>query len=247
MATYLLKKSYQIKDLKNKNFKDLWGSHGVFTTMRLVGKPGRLIFYNEHISNLKKSLLQYGIRIKNINSIIKQIIDENLSQKINYNHLLRIAFTKKLISISIRKRLKLSKNFELKVIYFKRIDPITKNLYYKKILKRLSKENVSKVDIALVHKNKILETCTSNLLFIKNKKYYSPKNNCYIGNTIKFLKKKIPITFKEININDIKNYEEILLIGSGKWVTPVNVIKKFNWNSKSKYGYYKINHYLKLK
>ena len=39
MATYSLKKSYQLKNLREINFKDLWGDHGVFTTMWIFGKP----------------------------------------------------------------------------------------------------------------------------------------------------------------------------------------------------------------
>ena len=38
MATYLLKKSYQLKDLKQIEFQDLWGDHGIFTTMWIFGK-----------------------------------------------------------------------------------------------------------------------------------------------------------------------------------------------------------------
>ena len=43
MVKLLLKKSYQINNLKETKFRDLWGSSGVFTTMRLIGKPGKLI------------------------------------------------------------------------------------------------------------------------------------------------------------------------------------------------------------
>ena len=39
MATYSLKKSYQLKNLRETTFKDLWGDHGVFTTMWIFGKP----------------------------------------------------------------------------------------------------------------------------------------------------------------------------------------------------------------
>ena len=45
MANFLLKKSYHINNLKISQFKDLWGSHGVFTTIRLVGKPGKLVLF----------------------------------------------------------------------------------------------------------------------------------------------------------------------------------------------------------
>ena len=52
MVTYLLKKSYQRKTLKEVNFKDLWGDKGVFTTMRILGKPAKIIFFKKHIKNL---------------------------------------------------------------------------------------------------------------------------------------------------------------------------------------------------
>ena len=55
MVNYLLKKSYQLKDLKEIEFKDLWGDHGVFTTMWIFDKPSKILFFKEHINNLIKS------------------------------------------------------------------------------------------------------------------------------------------------------------------------------------------------
>ena len=52
MAIYLLKKSYQRKDLKEINFKDLWGDKGVFTTMWIFSKPPKILFFKKHIKNL---------------------------------------------------------------------------------------------------------------------------------------------------------------------------------------------------
>ena len=247
MAIFLLKKSYQVSNQKEIEFKDLWGSHGVFTTIRLLGKPGKLILFKNHFKGLIKSLKKYKIYSKNIETNVKRLIYSSINKNINYDHLLRIALTKKFISISIRKRLKPKKDFELKLINYRRIDPEIKNLYYKKILKLLNKYNPSKTDIALVYRGKILETCTSNILFFKNKEYFTPKNNCYIGNTIKYLKGKIKISFKDINYKDLKKFDEIMLIGSGKGVTPVKYIKEMNWKSENDFGYKKISKYLNFK
>ena len=247
MAIFLLKKSYQASNQKEIGFKDLWGSHGVFTTIRLLGKPGKLILFKSHFQGLIKSLKKYKIYTKNIEKNINRLIHSNINKDINYDHLLRIALTKKILSISIRKRRKPKKNFELKLINYRRIDPITKNLYYKKILKELNKYDPSKIDIALVYKGKILETCTSNILFSKNKEFFSPKNDCYIGNTIKYLKGKIKISFKDIYYKDLKKFDEIMLIGSGKGVTPVKYIKEMNWKSENNFGYKKIGKYLNFK
>ena len=244
MAIFLLKKSYQVSNQKEIGFKDLWGSHGVFTTIRLLGKPGKLILFKSHFKGLIKSLKRYKIYTKKIEKNINHLIHSNINQNINYDHLLRVALTKNFVSISIRKRLKPKKNFELKLINYRRIDPVTKNLYYKKILKELNKYDPSKTDIALVYRGKILETCTSNILFFKNREYFSPKNNCYIGNTINYLKGKIKISFKDIYYRDLKKFDEIMLIGSGKGVTSVKYIKQMNRKSKNNFGYKKVNKYL---
>ena len=240
MAKFLLKKSYQLKDLKEIPFNDLWGAKGVFTTMRLVGNTNKIILKNNHLNNLISSSKKYKIRKKNLKKILLFLINKNLKKNYN-NHLLRIALNKTNISISIRKRLTPKKEFSLKVFNYKRIEPKYKNLFYKQILKRLGNFDATKYDLALCYKNKILETGTSNLLFVKNGKFFSPKNNCYIGNTIKFLKKRIKINFKDIMIRNLNNYQEVLLVGSGKGITPVDSIKELNWKKKSTFYSRKIN------
>ena len=239
MATLLLKKSYQLNNLKEVTFKDLWGSKGVFTTMRMIGKPPKLLLIKTHIDNLIKSTKKYGIRKKNLKNIITSLIKKNTIYK-SPDNLFRIALNKKLISISVRKRPKPKNNFNLLLFRYKRIEPNYKNLYYKKILAKLRKVDSTKFDIALVANDNILETGTSNLVFVKNGEIFSPKKNCYIGNTIKFISKKIKINFKNISIKSINDYEEIILIGSGKGVTSVSKIDDLKWKRR------KINCYIKL-
>ena len=234
MATYLLKKSYQLKNLKEISFNDLWGDHGIFTTMWIYGKPAKILFFDNHIKNLIRSLKDYGIKKKSLKKDILNIINKNLSKKKTYNHLLRVALNKKIISISLRKRISPKLNFNLKLVNLKRQKPKYKNLKYKKILSYLSKIDNSKSDIGLVSNNKILETGTSNLLFIKNQKVFSPKKNYYMGNTFKYFKSKIKnIIKKDILLNKLKDFDEILLIGSGKGVASVKTIKEINWRRKN--------------
>ena len=240
MATLLLKKSYQLSNLKEVAFKDLWGSRGVFTTMRMVGKSPKLILLKPHIENLIKSTKKYGIRKKNLKNIVIDLIKKNTIYK-GSDNLLRIALNKRLISVSIRKRLKPKKNFKLLLFKYKRIEPNYKNLYYKKILAKLSKVDSTRFDIALVANDMILETGTSNLVFVKNGKVFSPKKNCYIGNTIKFISKKIKINFKDISIKSINDYEEIILIGSGKGVISVSKINELKWKRRKTNCYIKLN------
>ena len=234
MVTYLLKKSYQLKDLKQIEFQDLWGDHGIFTTMWIFGKPVKILFFDNHLKNLILSLKKYQIKKKSLRSDILKIINKNLSKKRKYNHLLRIAVNKKVISISLRKRVKPKSNFNLRLVKFKREKPEFKNLKYKKILSYLSKLDNSQSDIALVSNKKLLETGTSNLLFVKDQKFFTPKKDYYEGNTYKFFKTKITKIFKkDILLKEIKNYDEILLLGSGKGVTSVKTINEIKWERKN--------------
>jgi len=238
MVTLLLKKSYRHKDLKEIKFHDLWNSYGVFTTMRIIGKPVKIIFFKEHIDNLIRSLKIYNINKKNIKQNILQLIKLNLNKNKKYDHLFRVAATRKMISISLRKRLKPKSNFSLKLVNYKRIDPEYKNLKYKKILNFLKKMDTTKSDIALYKNNKILESGTSNLLFVKRDKIYSPINSFYKGTTLKFLTKKIKnIKKRNIFVDSLNDYDEIILIGSGKGVVSVASIEKPFWKRKSLKSY----------
>ena len=238
MAILLLKKSYRHKDLKEIKFHDLWNSYGVFTTMRIIGKPAKILFFKNHIDNLVKSLKIYKIDKKNIKKNIINLIKININSKKKYDHLLRVALNNKMISISLRKRLKPKLNFTLKLLNYKRIDPKYKNLKYKKILNFLKNMDPTKFDIALYKNKKILETGTSNLLFIKNNCIYSPTKDFYEGTTFKFFSKKIR-KIKKINItNDsLYIYDEIIVIGSGKGVVSVNRIENTDWKRKSLKNY----------
>ena len=234
MVNYLLKKSYQLRDLKEIEFKDLWGDHGVFTTMWIFGNPPKILFFKEHINNLIKSTKAYSISKPSIKLDILRLLKENLNSKKKYNHLLRIALNKKTLSISLRKRIKSNLDFNLKLVNLKRQKPKFKNLKYKEILKHLSKLDNSKSDIGLCSNKKIFETGTSNIFFVKDNKVFSPIDKFYKGITYKFFKSKIKkIVKKDILVNSLKEYDEIILIGSGKGVASVKTINQINWKRKS--------------
>ena len=240
MVTYLLKKSYQHKTLKEVDFQDLWGDKGVFTTMRILGKPVKILFFKNHIKNLIKSLKVYKLNKVNIQKNILRLIKLNIDKTKSYNHLLRVAVNKNIISVSLRNRKTPKLKFNLKLINYKRIDPEFKNLKYNFILKYLSKMDNTTSDVGLCYKQKILESGTSNIFFIKENTVYSPSKNIYKGVTYNFFKQKLgKIINKEIPINSLNDYDEILLIGSGKAVTSVEIIKEINWKRKG-LKYYKI-------
>ena len=213
--------------------------------MRVTGEPAKILFFKEHVNNLIKSLKVYKVYKKDLKKDILKLIKLNLKKNKKYDHLLRVAANNKMISISLRKRLKPKSNFVLKLINYKRIEPEYKNLKYKKILSILNKMDTTKFDIALYKNKKILESGTSNLLFVQNNKIYSPINNFYKGTTLKFFLKKINIYKKNIFINSLNLYDEIIIIGSGKGVLSVNAIKNIRWKRKSLKFYKKLSNIYK--
>ena len=71
-------------------------------------------------------------------------------------------------------------------------------------------------------------------MFIKHNKIYSPIKGYYEGNTLQFFKRKIKkIIKKDIFVKDFKNYDEILLVGSGKGVASIKTIKQIGWKRKN--------------
>ena len=234
MENILFKKSYLLNNLKEIKFKDLWGSYGIFTTIRIIGKPIKILFFKDHINNLIKSLKIYKIRTTNLEKKLKIIIKINLKYNIKYNHLLRLAVNNKTISVSLRKRLKPKKKFYARIKNYKRINPKLKNLKYNKILSFLNNINISNTEVILSYKKTLLEGCTTNVLFVSRNKIYSPVKNIYEGTTLKFFKRKIKtIKKKDISLDRLPKFDEIILIGSGKGVVSVNSIDKPYWRRKS--------------
>ena len=78
---------------------------------------------------------------------------------------------------------------------------------------------------------KILESGTSNILFIKNDKIYSPLIK-FIKVPFKFFENKLgKFIKKDILIKSLNEYDEIILIGSGKGVVRVT-INEIKWREK---------------
>ena len=230
MENILLKKSYYVKDLKTVKFNSLWGYNGVFTTIRISGNKPNLVLIDQHLKKLNKDSNFFGISFKISKQFLINFINTNSKIK-NYDHLLRVAVTKKLISLSLRKRNKEEKNFTAHIYRYQRSLPSFKNLQYKKILSLQKKINLQKEEILFYNKSKILEGSTTNLIFVKNNQLFIPKNSYYLGITLSYLTKTIPYKIKKIDIliSNFYEYSEILLVGSGKGIVSISSIDQLNW------------------
>ena len=232
MANFLFKKSYKFNHFTQIPYNDLWGSRGVFTTIRVYGETPKFILLKEHLSQLNTSLIKMKINFFLTQKKLLELIPKNLKIK-KYNHLLRIAIKKNIISISLRPRLKLTNNFNCKLVNYQRTNPKIKNLQYKKILLMQKGIDMQKMELLFFNKNKLLEGSTTNIIMIKNNNIILPKGNYYKGITLNFLLSIIhtKYIFKPISISELSNADEIILVGSGKGVIKVTSIPKIKWYS----------------
>ena len=230
MEKILLKKSFRVKDLKIINYNSLWGYKGIFTTIRLIGKKPKLILAEEHIKKFNRDNKLFGIHYQLSKEFLLKFINNNSKIK-NYDHLLRIAVTKKILSISLRKRNKEDKLFKAQIYRYQRILPLFKNLQYKKIISLQKKINLKKEEIIFYNKNKILEGSTTNIICVKDNKLFIPKNSYYYGITLEYLIKKLSfkVQKKDIDVRRLDEFTELLLVGSGKGVVSISSIQKLNW------------------
>jgi len=248
MENYLFKKSYQLKSFKNLSYKSLWGCKGIFTTIRLYGKSKNLILIDDHIKKFNKSTKEFNINLKLTKKFILKTIEPHLLL-IKYDHLLRIACNKKILSISLRKRNKISKNFSIKLYSYVRPLYEYKHLKYKKILNLQKKINIKNEEIIFYNNKSLLEGSTSNLIAVKKNNLYIPKSNYYYGVTLKYLlaNSGMNIIKKNFKIQDLQNFSELLIVGSGKEVVSVSYIKNIKWKRSSTKIYKKLkNTYNKL-
>jgi len=234
MVNFSFKNSYNFNSFNSVKYDHLWGSKGIFTTVRVVGSNPRYIFLKDHLRQLNKSLKKQNINFVLTEKKLLELIPNQLHIK-KFNHLLRIAVKQNLISISLRPRLTPSNNFQCQLVNYQRVNARVKNLHYKKILSLQKDIDMQKKEILFYSKKIVLEGSTTNLIMIKNNQMIVPKGNYYKGITMNYFLKKFinKYIFKFITLSDLLSADEIILVGSGKGVVKVSSIPQIKWFSSS--------------
>ena len=234
MVNFSFKKSYNFNSFNSVKYDHLWGSKGIFTTVRVVGSNPRYIFLKDHLRQLNKSLKKQDINFVLTEKKLLELIPNQLHIK-KFNHLLRIAVKQNLISISLRPRLTPSNNFQCQLVNYQRVNARVKNLHYKKILSLQKDIDMQKKEILFYSKKIVLEGSTTNLIMIKKNKMIVTKVNYYKGITMNYFLKKFinKYIFKFITLSDLLSADEIILVGSGKGVVKVSSIPQIKWFSSS--------------
>ena len=89
MAIYLLKKSYQLKDLQEVSFRDLWGDNGIFTTMWIFGKSPKILF-SEGASIIEQSKIYHGFQSEVLVNKSSKLFNTGRKFKVGRYHSLKL-------------------------------------------------------------------------------------------------------------------------------------------------------------
>lgn len=217
---------------------DPWGVPGAFSTLRLYPN-GHIPFLNDYISRLVDSakLLQQPW-IPEIN-FINHKLDEYLGENIIKSGLVRICLFNDSLAISHRPAKSDGKPVEGWLLEYRRPVPAAKSTEEKSLYGRLSELNIETEDWIIIDPkdNDIRESATSNLIFVNENKLIIPEKRILQGIILRQLLPLLNNTFSIIRGSpvdqDISQFQEILLCGTGRGVAPLQKLSELGWKSQS--------------
>ena len=209
---------------------------GFFTTLKY--SDGICHFLQEHVKRLKNSLLKYNLKPPKINyeMIIKELIKVNqlefgrvkITHYLNENDTIGTYIkTDYYIEDNKPKILKVHKSLRGdNELYKHKSLNFFENVYYKK---EAESQNFNEF-LFLDYNNNILETCYSNIFFLKENTLFTPISTLPILNGIirqQFIQNKFQnfkIIEKEINVDEIKSFSGCFLTNSINNIVPIEKI-----------------------
>ena len=223
MENILFKKSYLLSNFKEIKYNDLWNKKGIFTTIRVIGRPYCLYLFDQHLKNLNYSLKKFGINTSLSKRKICKIINNLFNKKTTYDHLFRIAINSNILSVSLRVRPKPKKKFFASIVSYRRPDYKYKNLNKKIIFKNFPslEAQISSISDDIAYNNHdIQDGMKANLFKLKDlieinffkEIYLSHKKNINKNNDniliYQIIRDSIDLMVKDLIKNTIHNLKK---------------------------------------
>ena len=213
---------------------DPWGEAGAYTTVLVDGTPPRAVFLDRHLDRLEHSAGLLGLNSPLRRDFIREKVKE-AAACLKSGTMLRVALVPQ--GLSLAPYPQSGKNAELVGIpeTVSRHLPEAKSLRDTPLYQKVKEVDRNREELLLQDKDGyLLEGATSNALCIKGKKILTPESGCLPGITRQILRENLPIPPwqwcpAQIHMNQIHEFEEILLCGSGKEVARLVGIQGVDW------------------
>jgi len=218
---------------------DPWGHEGAYTTILIDGSPPRPIFLQRHLNRLENSLALLKVSPVLPREFVEEKILEATS-KLDAGTMLRVAIIPE--GLSLVSYPQKGKNAELEGIpeTVQRHLPEAKSLMDTPLKDRLQNFDRNRHELLLIDPDGyFLEGATTNLLFIKGNQILTPESHCLPGITRQVLSENLNGTNwqwcpAQIPMQQLPEFEEILVCGSGKEIARIDRIQGQDWQPSSR-------------
>jgi branched-subunit amino acid aminotransferase/4-amino-4-deoxychorismate lyase len=214
-----------------------WGVYGAFSTLRITG-DSKILFQKDHFERIYNTAqyleLPWVPEPDELNSRIQTTLPQPST---DHDHLLRICIFEDILGLSYRPALSDGNPVEGWLLSYRRPDPSVKCTAEKDLYGTLHELEIEKEDW-IIHDpkdNELRETATSNLLFVRDGKLMIPENKILQGITVQkilpLLHEKFPISRGIPKDQEVSEFDEILLCGTGRGVAPLIGLPELGWSS----------------
>ncbi len=233
------------KSGKSTTHLEPWGIFGSFSTLRLHS-DGHLPFLEDYLLRLinsAKTLQQEWIPELNF---IRDKLDEYLSTNSIEDGLIRICLFEDSVGISDRPAISDGQSVNGWLINYRRPIPSVKSTMEKQLYGRLSELDLASEDWIIIDPkdNDIRESATANIIFVNDNQLIIPEKRILQGivlnQLLPHLKDSFSITRSAPKDQDIAQFNEILLCGTGRGVAPMKELSELGWKTRSDSAFKKI-------
>ena len=216
-----------------------WGRNGSFSTLRVF--PGRLLpFRRDYLDRLLESAEILGLRwIPPMSLLEERLADFLPSLPSRFEGLLRICLFEDCLGFSHRASPPSSEPVKGRLLVHRRPEPRAKSTLDKDLYARLSELDRVKEDWIIIDPEirDLRESATCNLVFAKGETLTIPESGVLRGIVLNQLLPRLEEHFSIIRSRpakqEVTDYEEILLCGTGRGVSPLRSIPELGWKSTS--------------
>ncbi len=222
-----------------------WGIAGAFSTLRLLPN-GYIPFREAYCKRLLDSAHILQLSWIPEESLIDARLNEFLRETETKDGLIRICLFENSIGFSARSAESDGKKVEGWLLQYRRPIPNAKSTQEKELYGRLSELDLSAEDWIIIDpKDKdIRESATANLIFVKEDQLVIPDKRILKGVVLRKMLPQLSDLYSVIHASpsdqEINEFDEILLCGTGRGIAPLESLPELGWSSTSESAFKKI-------
>jgi 4-amino-4-deoxychorismate lyase len=212
---------------------------GAYTSVRVEGcSPPIPYFFPLHLERITRSLELLGLKprlgISEVEKLFLSVLNRDQQQ---FCHKVQITLNSEWLLIEglpIKEKIGGLRGL---LFEFERKIPRAKGFQNPGLYSAVGKLDRNQEELLLISKEGlILEGSTSNLLFISANQIIIPVQNNLPGITLQVLlpelRKVFEVFQRDVHLQELPNFDEILAIGSGKEVVPILSVDQESWEMK---------------